>query len=279
MRIVCPAYAKVKEDKKRKIWYFDTIGEAHNHKLQPSARMVRYMHAHKQREAAMDDLVAIMSRSGVPNQAVMNVMSELYGGRQNWPFTEKDIQTCKSYVRWQSNTWLFFGTWHIIARLSSVWLQKQHDRLWLQKLFFVCDCKNCWLFLWLQKEKKNWTSVWLHYFACVLASRSHVWLQNLTVSEWLKSYLFIWYMITSLGSVWLQNSRVISDCKTIFCVWLQKLLVYFCNWKEKKELNQCVIATIWRVWLQPGVICGCKTWLCLCGCNLLGYLVYDCKPG
>jgi hypothetical protein len=50
------------------------------------------MHAHKQREAAMDDLFAIMSRSGVPNQDAMNVMSELYGGRQNWPFTEKDIQ-------------------------------------------------------------------------------------------------------------------------------------------------------------------------------------------
>jgi hypothetical protein len=32
------------------------------------------MHAHKQREAAMDDLFAIMSRSGVPNQATMNVM-------------------------------------------------------------------------------------------------------------------------------------------------------------------------------------------------------------
>jgi hypothetical protein len=31
MRIGCPAYAKVKEDKKCKIWYFDRIGEAHNH--------------------------------------------------------------------------------------------------------------------------------------------------------------------------------------------------------------------------------------------------------
>jgi hypothetical protein len=92
MRIGCPACAKVKEDKKRKIWYFDRIEEAHNHKLQPSARMVRYMHAHKQRKTAMDDLFAIMSRSGVPNQAAMNVMSELYGGRQNWPFPEKDIQ-------------------------------------------------------------------------------------------------------------------------------------------------------------------------------------------
>jgi hypothetical protein len=91
-RIGCPAYVKVKEDKKRKIWYFDHVEEAHNHTLQPSARMVWYMHAHKQREAAMDDLFAVMSRSGVPNQATMNVMSELFGGHQNWPFTEKDIQ-------------------------------------------------------------------------------------------------------------------------------------------------------------------------------------------
>jgi hypothetical protein len=37
--------------------------------------------------------------------------------------------------------------------------------------------------------------------------------------------------------------------------------------KEKEKLNQCVIATIWRAWLQPVVMCGCKkkTWLCLCG--------------
>jgi hypothetical protein len=83
MRIGCPAYAKVKEDKKRKIWYFDRIWEAHNHKLQPSARMVGYIHAHKQKEEAMDDLFAIMLRSGVRNQAALNIMSELYGGRQN----------------------------------------------------------------------------------------------------------------------------------------------------------------------------------------------------
>jgi hypothetical protein len=92
MRIGCPAYVKVKEDKKRNIWYFHHVEEAHNHKLEPSPRMVRYMHAHKQREAALDDMFAIMSRSGVPTQAAMNVMSELFGGRQNWLFTEKDVQ-------------------------------------------------------------------------------------------------------------------------------------------------------------------------------------------
>ena len=50
------------------------------------------MHIHKQRDAALDDLFAIMARNGVAHQAAMNVMSELYGGRQNWPFTEKDVK-------------------------------------------------------------------------------------------------------------------------------------------------------------------------------------------
>ena len=91
-RVGCPAYAKVKQDKKANQWYFDHVEEAHNHKLHPSPRMVRYMHIHKQRDAALDDLFAIMARNGVAHQAAMNVMSELYGGHQNWPFTEKDVK-------------------------------------------------------------------------------------------------------------------------------------------------------------------------------------------
>jgi hypothetical protein len=35
MRIGCPAYATVKEDKKRKNWYFDIIGEAHEDQERP----------------------------------------------------------------------------------------------------------------------------------------------------------------------------------------------------------------------------------------------------
>jgi hypothetical protein len=50
------------------------------------------MHSHKQRETTLDDLFAIMLKSGVPTQAAMNVMSELFGDRQNWSFTEKDVQ-------------------------------------------------------------------------------------------------------------------------------------------------------------------------------------------
>jgi hypothetical protein len=57
-------------------------------------------------------------------------------------------------------------------------------------------------------------------------------------------------------------------------VWLQKLLVYFCDCKKKKKekLNQCVIATIWPAWLQPGVMCVAKRNLTLSVC-LQSYLV------
>jgi hypothetical protein len=60
-------------------------------------------------------------------------------------------------------------------------------------------------------------------------------------------------------------------------VTLQTHMVIFMIAK-KQELKQYVIATILHAWLQQEVVCGCKPWLCLCGWNLLGYLVYDCKP-
>jgi hypothetical protein len=70
---------------------------------------------------------------------------------------------------------------------------------------------------------------------------------------------------------------------------LQKLKVCDCKncWfisvtaKKKKELNHCVIATIWRDRLQPVVMCGCKKENLTLSVveKLLGYLEYDCKPG
>ena len=83
MRSGCKAEVKVKLNKKEKCWYFDHVVLEHNHQLFPSPRMVRYMHAHKQRDKGILNLINIMSRNGVPYQNAMNVMSELHGGRQN----------------------------------------------------------------------------------------------------------------------------------------------------------------------------------------------------
>jgi hypothetical protein len=84
--------------------------------------------------------------------------------------------------------------------------------------------------------------------------------------------------------LWLQF-WIVCDCKS-FSVSLRLLVVvatWLCDYKRwfvmiAKKPKQCVFATIFCVWLQLDVMCGCNlpvsVWL-----KLLGYLViYDCKP-
>jgi hypothetical protein len=61
---------KVKKDVKYNFWYFDHVQEAHNHKLEPSARMTRYMHTHKHMEDGISNIFNIMTKNRVPHQAV-----------------------------------------------------------------------------------------------------------------------------------------------------------------------------------------------------------------
>jgi hypothetical protein len=63
-RCVCLAYVKVKKDVKLNFWYYDHVQEVHNHKLEPSARMTRYMHTHKHREEGIRDIFNIMTKKG-----------------------------------------------------------------------------------------------------------------------------------------------------------------------------------------------------------------------
>ncbi|CAO2205134.1 unnamed protein product [Urochloa humidicola] len=91
-RCGCKAYVKIKNDKKRNVWFFDHVQLAHNHTLQPSPRMTRYMHAHKSMEEGIGDLFTIMTSNGVPHQAALHVMAFLHGDRQRWTFTEKDLE-------------------------------------------------------------------------------------------------------------------------------------------------------------------------------------------
>jgi hypothetical protein len=70
-RCGCPAYVKVKKDVKHNFWYFDHVQEAHNHKLEPSARMTRYVHTCKHMEDGISDIFNIMTKNGVPHQAAL----------------------------------------------------------------------------------------------------------------------------------------------------------------------------------------------------------------
>jgi hypothetical protein len=81
MRIGCKACVKVKLDLKLGCWYYDAIDLYHNHQLHPEKRMTHFMRSHKNMEDGIKNLMEMMTRAGVQHQDQMNVMSELYGGR------------------------------------------------------------------------------------------------------------------------------------------------------------------------------------------------------
>jgi hypothetical protein len=59
-----PTCVKVKKDVKQNFWYYDHVQEAHNHKLEPSTWMTRYMHTHKHMEEGISDIFNIMTKVG-----------------------------------------------------------------------------------------------------------------------------------------------------------------------------------------------------------------------
>jgi hypothetical protein len=83
------------------------------------------------------------------------------------------------------------------------------------------------------------------------------------------------------------KQKTVCDCKNYLkcviaktkkCVIAKNYWFISVTAKKKKELNHCVIATIW----QPVVMCGCKKKRNLNKSvveKLLGCLEYDCKPG
>jgi hypothetical protein len=93
MRTGCKGHVKVKLDAKEGCWFFDVINLKYNHQLHPEKRMTRFILSHKGMEDGVKNLVEVMTRAGVQHQAQMNVMSELYGGRENWTLTERDMRS------------------------------------------------------------------------------------------------------------------------------------------------------------------------------------------
>ncbi|XP_066392231.1 protein FAR1-RELATED SEQUENCE 1-like [Miscanthus floridulus] len=68
-RVGCPAYAKVKQDKKANQWYFDHVEEAHNHKLHQSPRMVRNAEqAREEKDADLEKLFQFFRECKTSNE-------------------------------------------------------------------------------------------------------------------------------------------------------------------------------------------------------------------
>jgi hypothetical protein len=59
--------------------------------------MTCFMCSHKNMEDGVKNLMEVMTRAGVQHQAQMNVMTELYDGRDKWAFTGWDKWT---FIEW-----------------------------------------------------------------------------------------------------------------------------------------------------------------------------------
>jgi len=92
MRCGCMAFVKVKWNIKKGYWFFERILLEHSHPLHPSPSLTQYMKAHKERDPTIMGIVDQMQRCDVPLNAIVNVSSAIYGGRQNFTFTEMDLK-------------------------------------------------------------------------------------------------------------------------------------------------------------------------------------------
>jgi hypothetical protein len=92
MRIGFKGHVKVKVDPKEGCWNFDATDLNHNHQLHPEKQMTRFMRSHKSIEDGVKSLMEVRTWVGVQHQAQMNIMSELYGGRDKWTFMERDMR-------------------------------------------------------------------------------------------------------------------------------------------------------------------------------------------
>jgi len=92
MRCECKAFVKAKWNQKKGYWFFERIRLEHTHPLHPSPSLTQYMKSHKNQDPTIMGIVDQMHRCDVPLKATVNVLSDIYGGRQNFTFTERDLK-------------------------------------------------------------------------------------------------------------------------------------------------------------------------------------------
>lgn len=92
MRCECKAFVKVKRNMKKKYWFFERIKLEHNHPLNPSPTYTQYLRTQKSKDPVVMGIVDQMHRCDASHNTTVNMLSELYGGRQNFTFTEMDLK-------------------------------------------------------------------------------------------------------------------------------------------------------------------------------------------
>jgi hypothetical protein len=83
---------KVKLNKKKGYWYFDRIRMEHNYILTLDEEVVKFMNAHMNKDPVIMHMVDQWHQNNVPTNCTVNLLSDIYGGRQNLSFTETDLK-------------------------------------------------------------------------------------------------------------------------------------------------------------------------------------------
>ncbi|RCV43108.1 hypothetical protein SETIT_9G268900v2 [Setaria italica] len=96
MRCECKAFVKIKWNQKKDYWFFERIRLEHNHPLHPSLTITQFLRIQKDKDPIVMGIVDQMHRCDASHNTTVNVLAELYGGRQNFTFTEMDLRNRKA---------------------------------------------------------------------------------------------------------------------------------------------------------------------------------------
>jgi len=92
MRCECKAFVKAKKNTKKGYWFFERIRLEHSHPLHPSPRLTQFMNAHKNKDPVIMGIVDKMQHADASHNTTVNYLSDMYGGVQNFTFTEMDLK-------------------------------------------------------------------------------------------------------------------------------------------------------------------------------------------
>uniref|UniRef100_K3YDN6 Protein FAR1-RELATED SEQUENCE n=1 Tax=Setaria italica TaxID=4555 RepID=K3YDN6_SETIT len=77
-------------------WFFERIRLEHNHPLHPLPTVTQILRIQKDNNPIVMGIVDQMHRCDASHNTTVNVLAELYGGQQNFTFTEMDLRNRKA---------------------------------------------------------------------------------------------------------------------------------------------------------------------------------------
>ncbi|CAM0150130.1 unnamed protein product [Urochloa decumbens] len=95
-RCECKAFVKIKWNQKKDYWFFERVRLEHNHQLNPSPSVKQFLRTQKNKDPIVMEIVDQMHRCDASHNTTVNVLSEIFRGRQNFTFNEMDLKNRKA---------------------------------------------------------------------------------------------------------------------------------------------------------------------------------------